>query len=56
MDALIVFDMLKQYNVHLHATGKRLERFQIKTEFTQSEVFLLLDDVRRAGITFEIGD
>lgn len=54
MDALIVFDMFKQFNINAQATGKPLEKFKVKTEFSQSEVFELLDDVRRAGIPIVI--
>ncbi len=54
LDALIVLDTLKQFNVHAQATGKPLEKFTVKTEYTQSEVYELLDEIRRAGIPIVI--
>ncbi len=54
LDSLIVFDMLKQYNVNLQANKTQLKNFKIKTEYTQSEVFALLDEIHQSGIPVEV--
>jgi hypothetical protein len=56
MDSLIVLEMLKQYRAYTQ--GRKPEgdfsiTFKLRTAFTESEVFRLLDDLRCLGILIE---